>query len=197
MIRVGKLTKRFGEKTLFSGLDLELPSPGFYALLGPSGSGKTTLLRILSGLDREFEGTVETEGTVSCVFQEDRLIPTLSAFENVFLVCGDREKTERLLMQTGLSGGESGKENDWNKYPGELSGGMNRRVALARALAFPHDVLLLDEPFSALDPATKSKVVDLVARTEKGKLLLLVTHDESEAESLGCECVRLATPHEE
>ena len=191
MIRIANLTKRFGEKTVFSGLNLELASPGFYALLGPSGSGKTTLLRILSGLDRNFEGDASVEGTVSYVFQEDRLIPSLTAFENVFLVCGDRERSCRLLEMTGLSGDPSGKENDWNKYPEELSGGMNRRVALARALAFPHDVLLLDEPFSALDPETKAKVVRLVSEEEKGKLLLLVTHDESEAASLGCELLGL------
>ncbi|MBQ7698888.1 MAG: ABC transporter ATP-binding protein [Clostridia bacterium] len=179
MIKIKNLKKSFDKNVIFNGFDLCLPDTGTYYINGPSGSGKTTLMRIISGLDTEYEGTVEHSGKISYVFQENRLIPSLTAYENVFEVCHKKEKTLYLLKEVGL-------ENDIDKYPAELSGGMNRRVAIARALAYDHDILLLDEPFTALDDDIKNSVIKLIKETEKDRLVLLVSHDESEAEALGC-----------
>ncbi|MBP5230958.1 MAG: ABC transporter ATP-binding protein [Clostridia bacterium] len=198
MIRLKGLRKAFGSRVLFSDLDLELPDSGMFSVSGPSGCGKTTLLRILAGLDRSFEGSAEVSGTVSFVFQEDRLIPSMTALENVALVCGNSERAKVLLGRLGLVGGpESGgekSETDWNKVPSEMSGGMNRRTAVARALAYPHDVLLLDEPFSGLDPAAKAETVRLIREEEAGKLVLLVSHDPAESDALGCVPLSLFAP---
>ena len=179
MIDVRDVPKTYGNKTVLSGLSFTLDDGTFYALSGPSGCGKTTLLRLIAGLEQPDAGSVSVHGRLSYVFQEDRLLPTRTAFENVYEVCFDAELTRRLLGRVGLSDAEK-------KLPSELSGGMKRRVALARALAFPHDVLLLDEPFSALDADRKDGILQLLKETEAGKCLLLVTHDPAEAEKLGC-----------
>lgn len=180
MITVKNLKKSFNGKVVFDGYDLCLPDKGMFYMTGPSGSGKTTLLRIIAGLDKDFEGTAEHNGVISYVFQENRLIPSLTAYENVYEVCHDKEKALEMLKQTGLS-------EDTDKYPPELSGGMNRRVSIARALSYEHDILLLDEPFTALDGEIKSAVISLIKELEKDRLVLLVSHDESEAKALGCE----------
>ena len=179
MIKIRNLKKSFDKNVIFNGLDLEFPDTGAYALRGPSGCGKTTLLRIISGLDTDFEGDVAVTGRISYVFQENRLIPSLTAYENVYEICRDREKSEYLLSLFGLS-------EDTGKYPAGLSGGMNRRVAIARALSYPHDILLLDEPFTALDGQIKNTVAEYIDRTEKDKLVILVTHDPEEAAFLHC-----------
>ncbi|MBR6921304.1 MAG: ABC transporter ATP-binding protein [Clostridia bacterium] len=183
MITVKNLKKSFDDKIIFNGFDLSLPDKGTYYISGPSGSGKTTLLRIIAGLDTDYEGTVEHDGVISYVFQENRLIPSLTAYQNVFEVCRDKEKTTYLLKEVGL-------EADSDKYPAELSGGMNRRVAIARALAFDHDILLLDEPFTALDGEIKKSVISLIKEREADRLILLVSHDESEADALSCERIK-------
>lgn len=182
MIRIKNLKKRFDGNVVFDGFSLELPDRGAYALAGPSGSGKTTLLRIISGLDADLEGEVVCDGTISYVFQENRLIPGLTAYENVFIVCRDRELSLSLLRGVGLA-------DDADKRPAEMSGGMARRTAIARALAFPHDILLLDEPFTALDGGIKQKVTELINERERDKLLLAVTHDPNEASALGCKVI--------
>ncbi len=184
MIKITGLKKSFDKNVVFDGFDLTVEGPGFYALSGPSGSGKTTLLRIISGLDRDYTGKVEVSGVISYVFQENRLMPSVSAYDNVFEVCHDRELTSYLLDAVGLpdAGG---------KYPSELSGGMARRVAIARALSYPHGILLLDEPFTALDAGVKSRIISLVKHREQGKTVIAVTHDPSESEALGCTVIEL------
>ena len=184
MITVKNLKKSFNNKILFDGFDMRLPDTGRYYLYGPSGCGKTTLLRIICGLDTDFDGLVEHDGIISYVFQENRLIPTLTAYENVFEVCQNKEKALMLLDKTGLG-------DDADKYPAELSGGMNRRVAIARALSFEHDILLLDEPFTALDGEIKNSVISLINELEKDRLILFVSHDESEAEALRCKRITI------
>ena len=172
MIRIKDLKKRFDQNVVFDGLSLELGGKGFYAVTGPSGSGKTTLLRMIAGLDREYEGSITADGVISYVFQENRLLPELSAYGNVFEVCRDGQKTSSLLRSVGLGG-------DMDKYPAEMSGGMARRVAIARALAFPHDILLLDEPFNALDLDLRRRMCEDVIGVlrQTGTTTILVTHD--------------------
>lgn len=183
------LRKSFGGLDVLGGLDLSCPEGSVSVVLGPSGCGKTTLLNLLAGLDREYSGYIGafSSARASYVFQEDRLLPWLSARDNVALVLGDRrDKAQRLkaamdaLEAVGLA--DSAAARPW-----ALSGGMRRRVALARAFAYPSDILLLDEPFSALDLKTRIAVMDLFLdlRARDGRTAVVVTHDVREAIYLG------------
>ncbi|MGN0773824.1 MAG: ATP-binding cassette domain-containing protein [Candidatus Ventricola sp.] len=169
----------FGEKRIFSDLSLSFSFPGQYAVLGPSGRGKTTLLRLIAGLERPVSGEVllPQEARISFCFQEDRLLPFRTVRENVSLVCGSDSLAQAWLERVGLGG-------EGDSYPASLSGGMMRRAALARALAFDANVLLMDEPFRALDEATHAQMRALVREAAKGKLLILVTHDEADADGM-------------
>ena len=151
------------------------------------GVGKTTLLRVALGLLKPDGGTVENRfRKTAAVFQEPRLLPWRTAAENVNLVLKDDPATlpyaKARLAQLGL-------EEAADKYPRELSGGMQQRVALARALAAEADLLILDEPFKAMDEALRDQVIAQVAQTDAA--ILLVTHDEAEAKALGCEIVKM------
>ena len=169
----------FGEKGIFSDLSLSFDAPKHYAILGPSGRGKTTLLRLIAGLEKPVRGQIHLpqDARISFCFQEDRLLPWKTVLENVSLVCADEERARFWLAQVGLSGEE-------NSYPASLSGGMKRRASLARALAYDADILLMDEPFRALDEQTHAQMLALVRRAAEGRLLLLVTHDETDAEGM-------------
>ena len=174
----------FGEKQIVSDLSVSFSTPGQYAILGPSGRGKTTLLRLIAGLEKPLSGriTLPKDARISFCFQEDRLLPWKTVLENVALTASSPENAQYWLSQVGLSGEE-------NSYPSTLSGGMKRRVALARALAYDADILLMDEPFRALDEQTHSEMLALVKSAAKGKLLILVTHDEADSE--GMQIVRI------
>lgn len=187
MLNLTNITHAYGEKTVLQNRSLTVLPGQRIALMGPSGVGKTTLLRIALGLLKPNQGRVEnTFRKTAAVFQEPRLLPWRTAAENVNLVLGDdrstMEKARSCLAQLGLADAAS-------KYPGELSGGMQQRVAIARALAVEGDLLILDEPFKAMDEALRSQVIALVAKTDAA--ILLVTHEEGEAEDLGCEIIRM------
>jgi NitT/TauT family transport system ATP-binding protein len=188
------LSKSYGELRVLGGLDLEFPAGRVTVVLGPSGCGKTSLLNILAGLDSEYSGELLGfgPGKASYVFQEDRLMPWMSAMDNVAFVLKrfmDRDRAlataEDALAAVGLHGSRGSK-------PGAMSGGMRRRVALARAFAYPSEVLLLDEPFSSLDLRTRISVMDLFLdlRERDGRSAVVVTHDVREAIYLGS---RIAT----
>jgi sulfonate transport system ATP-binding protein len=177
--RTTSLTKRFGDRTVLDGVDLRIERGEFVALLGRSGSGKSTLLRALAGLDRDIGGELAVEGTVAVAFQEPRLLPWKRVRANVALglaVADPRRAAEAALAEVGLT--ERG-----SAWPLTLSGGEAQRASLARALVRDPDLLLLDEPFSALDALTRITihrlVLDLWARHRPG--ILLVTHDVDEA----------------
>jgi sulfonate transport system ATP-binding protein len=183
IVDVAGLHKRFGERTVLSGLDLALGRGEFVALLGRSGSGKSTLLRILAGLDAEIEGSAEVHGTVSVAFQQPRLLPWRRVWRNVVLGLRNREGTRELAEQALAEVQLTGHADAW---PRTLSGGEAQRVSLARALVREPDLLLLDEPFGALDALTRMAmhrlVEDLWAEHRPG--VLLVTHDVDEALAL-------------
>lgn len=153
------------------------------ALVGPSGCGKTTMLRIIAGLDDDFEGAVERprKGTIGMVFQEPRLLPWRTVEDNVRLVAPkiDEAKLAQLFDILELSA-------HWALYPGELSLGLARRVALARAFAIDPDLLLLDEPFVSLDDALAARLREELAILidRRAVTTLLVTHDVAEAVEL-------------
>ncbi|MGO4256477.1 ABC transporter ATP-binding protein [Marmoricola sp. RAF53] len=174
--------RRFGDRTVLHALDLAIARGEFVVLLGPSGCGKSTLLRLLAGLDRPDGGVVEVPTERAVVFQADRLLPWQKVWRNVTIgLRGDGVK-ERALDVLG----EVGLADRANAWPKTLSGGEAQRVALARALVTEPDLVLLDEPFSALDAITRLHMHDLVRRLHQrhGAAMLLVTHDVAEAIAL-------------
>lgn len=178
-VAVRNLRRRYGDRVVINGLDLTIRKGEFVALLGESGCGKTTLLRALAGLDPVDGGHIDGPTQPAVVFQEHRLLPWAPLWQNVALgmeTAEGRAKAEAALQEVGLAG----REDDW---PRNLSGGQSQRVALARALVREPRLLLLDEPFAALDALTRIKmhvlIRDLVARHRPG--VLLVTHDVDEA----------------
>ncbi len=177
MIKVVNLKKSFGAELLFSNLNFVIPKGSITAIMGISGKGKTTLLRLLAGLDKEFEGTIENvPEKAAWVFQEDRLLPWLNLYDNLALVLPRKEGAlAAVLAALRLVG----LEGDKFKMPSELSGGMQRRAALARALLFQADYMFLDEPFAALDRKTKLDITEslFALAKEKGRTLVIVTHD--------------------
>lgn len=188
MPEIRNLSFAYDGTPVFSGLNLSLPEGSRTALLAPSGFGKTTLLRLLCGSLTPQSGSITgipAEG-IAMVFQEDRLLPGCTILENLRLVAPERSDSEltALLGELGLAGWE-------NARPGKLSGGMRRRAAIARALAFRSPLVIMDEPFKGLDEATLESVLACVDRWLGKRTFLLVTHSPREAEQLGCRITRL------
>ena len=189
-ISVTELTRRFPgppAHLALDRLDLTVEEGEFLCLVGPSGSGKTTLLRILAGLDRGFTGRLSLPPGLhsAIVFQEPRLMPWLTVLDNMLLVAAPggavaRERALGLLEEVDIAGFA-------DAYPGQLSGGMQRRVALARALLVAPELLLMDEPFVSLDMPTANHLRDLVTRLWRSRRMtaIFVTHDLREAVVLG------------
>jgi sulfonate transport system ATP-binding protein len=177
-VRVRGLRKAFGAKTVLAGVDLDIRRGEFFALLGPSGTGKTTLLRVLAGLERSDSGTVLTAPRRTTVYQEPRLVQARRVLANVTL--GLPRASRRAGLEALREVGLAGYERAW---PATLSGGEAQRVALARALVRDPQVLLLDEPFAALDALTRLRTQDLVAElcARHRPAVVLVTHDVDEA----------------
>ncbi len=186
---VRELCKSYGSRLVLEDLDLAFPEGRITVVLGPSGCGKTSMLNILAGLDVDYTGTVSGfgRGKASYVFQEDRLLPWLNATENVAFVLRQCMETGKARVVAEESLAAVGLSESLAARPGALSGGMRRRVALARAFAYPSEVLLLDEPFSALDLKTRISVMDLFVelRARDGRSAVVVTHDVREAIYLG------------
>ena len=182
MLKLEHLTKRFVDKTLFADLTLTVDGPA--VLWAPSGWGKTTLLRILMGLESPTAGTVQGAGRVSAVFQEDRLCPQLNAVQNVTLVLPDAETQYKMQIVEDFQ--RLGMDRAALSLPArKLSGGQKRRTALLRALWATADTLLLDEPFTGMDPETMQKAAALLKERCAGRPTLLATHDREAIQQLG------------
>ena len=176
-MRITDIRKRFGDVEPLRGVSFEFPL-GCSAVTGPSGCGKTTLLRIIAGLETPDGGRVEGAGRVSFVFQEDRLISHLSVVKNLRLVCRDDGAIRRAL--------EAGELTDAaNKRAHLLSGGMRRRVAVLRGALFEADTLLLDEPFSGIDPERRDKLSRWLLEKWSGRRIIVVSHEEEDLRRLG------------
>lgn len=181
-----------GGKAVFADMSLQIPASSWTCLLGASGVGKTTVLRVLAGLATgvAFDGSfgaddaLPLQGRVALMSQDDLLLPWLSVRENVLLgarLRGDRPDIPRataVLNRVGLQG-------FLDRKPAQLSGGQRQRVALARTLMEDRPILLLDEPFSALDARTRGQMQELTAGLSRGRTVMLVTHDPAEAARLG------------
>ncbi|WP_089154258.1 ABC transporter ATP-binding protein [Micromonospora sp. NBS 11-29] len=173
------VTRSFGPDVVLAGVDLTIGAGETVALLGGSGSGKSTLLRVLAGLDDDAGGRHAVHGTAAVVFQEHRLLPWKRVADNVALGLTGPDvggRVDRALAEVGLA--DRGRA-----WPAELSGGQAQRVAVARALVREPDLLLLDEPFGALDALTRLRMQGLLRRlrAQHGFAALLVTHDVEEA----------------
>ncbi|MBT2439149.1 ABC transporter ATP-binding protein [Streptomyces sp. ISL-36] len=178
-VTIQGLTRSFDGRAVIDRLDLTLRAGEFTALLGHSGCGKSTLLRVLAGLDRDISGTVLVPKRRAVAFQAPRLMPWKRVWRNVLL--GLPGKPERAVAERALE--EVGLGHRSGAWPKTLSGGEAQRASLARALVREPDLLLLDEPFGALDALTRIKAQRLVAELwqRRGCAVLLVTHDVDEA----------------
>lgn len=190
MLELKNVCLSYGKLEVLKNISLRLARGERIALMGPSGCGKTSLLRVSAGLQKPYSGSViNSAERTAMVFQEPRLLPWLSAEDNVKLTIPACAKmsgtTVNWLEKLGIA--EAAK-----KRPDELSGGMQQRVALARALAYEADLLLLDEPFKALDTGTKENIIKTISGSTDAAIIL-VTHDAGEAAALGCRVIEFDT----
>ncbi|MBI9086020.1 MAG: ABC transporter ATP-binding protein [Desulfobacterales bacterium] len=192
MLVVSGLTKRFADQTVFADFSFTVPPNGVTVLLGPSGCGKSTLFDVLTGVVPGDGGTISWCGkelthlgrSAAYMQQKDLLLPWFTLMENALLpariggsdLAGARRRAGRLFKRLGLAGFEDFR-------PSKVSGGMRQRCALVRTLMFDHDLVLLDEPLSALDAITRQSLQSLLLllQSEFGKSLLMITHDIEEA----------------
>lgn len=180
MLKLSEIKKTFSEKQVLDSASLLVKKGERAMIFGMSGCGKTTLLRIAAGLEKQDSGTVEKKGSVAVVFAEARLFPTATALENITMVMREDRKTARkkameILRAFGLESAEK-------LYPSELSTGMSARVSLARAVAYNADIYLMDEPFKSLDGEIKQSVAAYLREFFSDKSVLIISHDQAEAE---------------
>lgn len=191
MLLLEKVTKKYDELIVFKDLSLNIEEGKIYSILGPSGCGKTTILRIIAELEKPDEGKLELdEKKVSYIFQEPRLLPWETVRKNLELVCTKKEakKIDEYLEITELIDYAA-------SYPKELSGGMKQRVAIMRAFLYSHDILLMDEPFQALDLKLKTKLLKEIYSLHKAisNTIIFVTHNLDEALFLGDKIIVLSS----
>lgn len=194
MYKVERIVINFGELEIFQDLSLEFPKNTITAILGPSGCGKTTLLKILAGLIKPDYGKVASTDGVGFLFQEPRLLPWLTIRENLAFVLEDKLPVAEIDAQIDYYLKAVGLGDYRDYFPGQLSGGMKQRAAMARALSFPAELLLMDEPFKSLDLKTRYQLVSdfLDLWRQRSNTVVVVTHDVKEAVWLGDRIVVLS-----
>ena len=180
MLEFKNVSFAFGEKRILEDFSFSVKEGEATAILGPSGFGKTTLLELSAGFLKPQGGKITPfSEKPTFVFQEDRLLPWKNALENLLAVNIEKERALRYLEKVGLS-------DSLEKFPSELSGGMCRRLAIARALAFGGEVFFFDEPLRGLDIRTSAEILEIIGKEISGKTAVIITHSPGEAFSL-CE----------
>lgn len=178
MIELKEINKRYNDNIIFDNFSLNINDNEITTILGPSGCGKTTLLKLISGLDENFEGSIHgiDQSMISFIFQEPRLLNWKSVYDNIAFVTDNKKVIDEALRLVDLE-----KEKDL--YPKSLSGGMKQRLAIARAFAYPSQLLLMDEGFTGLDLKIKLELIEYFIKIwEKDqKTVIHITHDIDEA----------------
>ena len=183
-IQINNLKKAYGSKIVFDDYSKTLDFDKILIIKGESGLGKTTFLRIIAGLEKADNGKISIPvSKISFMFQEDRLIPFVSVLKNLTAVC-DKEKALHYLQLMGL-------ENEKDNSPLSLSGGMRRRVSLARALCFDSELVILDEPFKGLDEALKEQICEIIKKESENRAFIIISHDIEDAILLNAKIIEL------
>lgn len=183
MIRVDNVSKSYGDKHVLSNVSCEFEDGKIYCIMGESGVGKTTLIRLIMGLEKPDEGYISGSKQFAAAFQEDRLLEDRDAVDNVMFVLKNggsksREQTEQYLS-------ELLPEDRLHIRVDSLSGGMRRRVAVARAMLSDRNTIILDEPFTGLDDETKKTVINFIKKWQNNRTVIVVTHSYTDSEMLG------------
>lgn len=188
-IYVKEIKKSFGELKVLQSISMDFTKGGITCILGPSGCGKSTLLNIISGIIKDYEGEIEgfNEESLSFIFQEDRLIPWLTVYDNMKFILQERFKGEELVRVIKKYISMVGMEEYLDFYPENLSGGMKQRASIARAFAYGGRIMIMDEPFKALDLKNKLQLIKDFKKLclDNEVTVIFVTHDIDEAIELG------------
>lgn len=183
MIEVKGISKSYNSNKVLDNVSCKFEDGRIYCLMGESGVGKTTLLRIIMGLEKPDAGSVTDGLDIAAVFQEDRLIMERSAVDNVLFVrSGHDKQSERENIRNAMI--DILPEECLDRCAAQLSGGMKRRAALARAVLSDRQVLILDEPFTGLDDDTRQKAIEFILNHQGGRTVILATHDQRDAKML-------------
>lgn len=187
-VQIKNLCKSYENHKVLYNFSMNFIKNKITVITGPSGCGKTTLLNIIGGIEKDYNGQIiSPNNSISYIFQEDRLLPHLTVYENIAFVLKSTMSKEdmNIIINKYL---DMVKLSEYkHKLPNQLSGGMKRRVAIARAFAYKSRLLLMDEPFKGLDDKLKMEIIDefLKLHKEDRRTVILVTHDMKEAELLG------------
>ncbi|MCT4633836.1 MAG: ABC transporter ATP-binding protein [Firmicutes bacterium] len=181
MIRLENINMNYGKGDIFSDLTFKIEKNKVTTIIGESGCGKTTILNIIAGIVKTFRGDIisDEDIEISYMFQESRLLPWKTVYENIRFVLKDNVPENQVEDRIAKALEIVNMQEHRNEYPNNLSGGMKQRVALARSIAFPSNIILMDEPFSGLDYYRKVQLIDDFNRMVKdiNKTIILVTHD--------------------
>jgi NitT/TauT family transport system ATP-binding protein len=179
VIKLRDVWKSFGDEVVLAGIDLSAKAGEVIGIVGPNGSGKTTLLRMTAGLERPDHGIVEVKGKVGLVYQDDLLLPWKTLYDNISLGLKYRKiPSEEIRMKVYEMSKKFGMEEHLGKFPSQVSGGTARKVSIARTLVLEPDILLLDEPFTGLDMASRSTLKSSLKAVVKEKrvTVIMVSH---------------------
>lgn len=184
MVKLENIRLKYSNNTVLDNFSLNVKKEQRVCLFGQSGCGKTSVLKIIAGILTPNGGSISVNGTVSMVFQDDRLVPNLTVLQNLTLINGNEQKAKEILKRLNIYGKA-------NELPEKLSGGQSRRVAIARALCKPSDILILDEPFNGIDEENVKTVCEQILKFYRDKTIIMVSHDKAHAELMGAEIIEL------